>query len=505
MSRARIPFILVVVAVLAGAFVVERDRAPESPEPPTSETWRAAPLVPGDDVLSAAWYCAAGSSDAEGVADHTVLIANPGDDEREVELTVFPGTAGPVVVTVPVPAASLERVRLADHVEAPAVAALVEVDGGGVTVTHELVGPLGRAAAPCASTTSDVWHFAWGDTSSDARSLVALFNPFPADAVADFEFVTIDGVRRPLALTGVVVPGQSVVVVEVGTEIARRDQVSATVTARSGRLVAERLQLFDDAEEMLEGAEPRRGLTVGLGSPVPMPTWVFPGVRLVEGLDERVVVYNPNAATAEVDVEFLAVGVDTGVAPFELSIAPHGYEVLSLAEQARLGDLLADLDEVEATLVVRSLNDVSVVAERVTTVPTSSDGPGVAATTGIPLVGRHLVVVDPRPTDAPAASLVLWNPDPDELVTGTVTVVSRGVDRPLGGAGTFELAPGGRTALDLVDRVSGAGTSVLVIEANRPVAAATVARSSSPADRMAAVAVVGADDAEAPPSLLGDG
>src|SRR5690606_17727621 len=43
-SRARIPFILVVVAVLAGAFVVERDCAPESPEPPTSETWRAAPL-----------------------------------------------------------------------------------------------------------------------------------------------------------------------------------------------------------------------------------------------------------------------------------------------------------------------------------------------------------------------------------------------------------------------------------------------------------------------------
>jgi hypothetical protein len=500
-TRARIPFLIVLVVVLVGAFVVERDRPPQTPGPARVDTWRAAPLVGGDDVLNTAWYCAAGSSDPDGPADHTVVVANPGGEERSVGLTAFPGTADPVAIEVVVPAQSLERIRLADLVEAPAVAALVEVAGGGVAVSHELSGPLGRDSGPCASTSSTTWHFAWGDTSRDARSLVALFNPFPGDAVADFRFVTIDGPRAPQALTGVVVPGLSVVVVDIGAEIARRDHVSITVEARSGRLVAERLQAFDDAEEMLEGAEPRRGLAVDLGSPVPMDTWVFPAVRLADGLDERIVVYNPANATAEVDVEVLPVAAGMAVEPFELTLGPNSYEVLTLSEQARLDEML-DGGSVEATVVVRTLNDVAVVAERVTTVPTSAEGPGVAASRGLPLIGRHLLVVDPRPTDTDAASLVLWNPDPTELVTGTITVVSRGTSRPLEGQSSFELGPSGRIAVDLVRRVSGSGTSILVIEANRPVAGATVARTSGPADRLASEAVGRAGDAEAPPSLL---
>jgi hypothetical protein len=503
-TRARVPFVLLVVAVLVGAFVVELDRPPEEPAPPAVDAWRAAPLVGDDDVLNSAWYCAAGSTDPDGPADHTVVIANPGDAPRTLELTAFPGTGDPVGIDISVPAASVERVRLADLVEAPAVAALVEVAGGGVVVTHELVGPLGRDSGPCASTSSTSWHFAWGDTSRDARSLVALFNPFPGDAVADFRFVTIDGPRAPQALTGVVVPGLSVVVVDVGEEIARRDHVSTTVTSRTGRIVAERLQVFDDAEEMLEGADPRRGLTVDLGSPVPMETWILPAVRLVEGLDERVVVYNPGNATAEVDIEVLPAEPGLAVEPFELTLGPSSYEVLDLSDQARLDEVL-DAGAMEATVVVRSLNDVPVVAERVTTVPTTAEGAGLAASAGIPLTGRHLVVVDPRPVDADAASLMLWNPDGSELVTGTITVVARGVRRPLDVQGSFELAPSGRLTVDLVERVSGAGTSMLVIEASRPIAAATVARTSGPADRLASAAIARAGDAQAPPSLLGSG
>jgi hypothetical protein len=500
-TRARIPFVVVVIAVLAAAFVVERDTAPEPAAVPGADTWRAAPLVGDDQVLNSVWYCAAGSADAEGPADHTVIIANPGPTDREVEVSAFPGTSDRVTTTVSVPAEGLERVRLGDLVEAPAVAALVEVSGGGVVVSHELVGPLGRDSGPCASTTSATWHFAWGDTSRDARSLVALFNPFPGDAVADFRFVTIDGPRQPQALTGVVVPGHSVVVVDVGAEIARRDQVSATVTTRTGRVVAERLQIFDDSEEILEEADPRRGLALSLGSPVPMETWVFPSVRLVENLREAVVVYNPGNATAEVDIEFLPSAAGLAVEPFELTLAPNSYEVLVLADQARLGDLLDD-GEVEATVVVRSLNDVAVVAERVTTVPTTAEAPGVTAGPGIPLVGRRLVVVDPRPSGVDAATLVLWNPDPDELVTGTISVVARGVRRPLDGGGTFELAPAGRLTIDLVQRVTGAGTSILVIESSRPIAAATTSRASAPADRLGSNAVGRGGDAEAPPSLL---
>jgi hypothetical protein len=502
MSRARIPFIVVMVGALTAAFLVERDQAPSPPVPAALDLFRAAPMVAAADVLGSTWYCAAGSSDGEGPADHTVVVANPTDTDRHVELTAFPGQASPVATELVVPAGGLERVRVSDIVESPATAVMVEIPGGELAVTHDLVGPTGRDSGPCASTSSQVWHFAWGDTSRDARSLVALFNPFPGDAVVDFRFVTIDGPRSPQALSGVVVPGQSVVVVDVGAEIARRDQVSATVTARSGRVVAERLQSFDDTEEMLEGAEPRRALTVDLGTPVPMETWIFPSVRLVEGLTERVVIYNPGQATAEVDLEVLTTDPGQAVEPFELTVPPNGYEVLVLSTQARLTELLDD-GPLEATLVVRSLNDVPVVAERVTQVPTSADGPGVSATAGTPLVGRRLVVVDPRPAGAEAATLTLVNLDTTELVSGSITVLSRGVSRPLEGSGVFELGPAGRLTVDLVGRVSGSATSILLIETNRPVAAGVVTRTSGPADRIAHEAIVASGDAEPPSWGLG--
>src|SRR5690606_19871749 len=122
-----------------------------------------------------------------------------------------------------VPARSVERIDLVDLAEGSAVAALVEVDGGAVVVTHHVVGPLGRDSGPCSSVSSDVWHFAWGDTSRGSASLIALFNPFPGDAVVDFSFVTSDGVREPQALTGMVVPAGSVIVADVGAEVRRRE------------------------------------------------------------------------------------------------------------------------------------------------------------------------------------------------------------------------------------------------------------------------------------------
>ena len=502
MTRARVPFILVVLALFAVALVIEQDQETEQAAAPDLGVARSAPMTGSPDVLGSTWYCAAGSSDEEGVADHTVVIANSAERDLRAEVTAFPGQATPVSASVEVAANSIERLRVAELVAAPATAVMVEADGGELAVTHELEGPLGRDSGPCASASSDIWHFAWGDTSRDARSLMALFNPFPGDAVVDFSFVTIDGSREPQALTGVVVPGRSVVVADVGAEVARRDQVSATVTARTGRVVAERLQTFDDTEEMLEGADPRRGLTVDLGVPVPAEVWVHPAVRLAEGLVETVVVYNPGPATAEVDVEVLLGDRGLGgVEPFELSVPPNRYATVELTDQPRLLEHLTD-GPLDATVVVRSLNDVAVVAERTSMVPTTANVPGMRASVGMPVVGRHLVVVDPRPGGSEAVSFAVVNLDPDRLVTGSISVRSRGVDRPLDGYGEIELAPGGRLIVDdLIDRVSGAGTSILVIETSHPVAAGMSGRGGDPPDRFASVAIARADDAELPPGL----
>ncbi|MFP3906207.1 MAG: DUF5719 family protein [Acidimicrobiales bacterium] len=504
MTRARVPFIVVVLGLLVVALVAERDRDRDpAPSPPDDfGVSRVEPMVASADVLGSTWYCPAGSAGEEGPADHTVIIANPTDRDRRARLTAFPGQDDPVGAEVEVEANSLERVQVSELVTAPAVAVMVELDGGEMAVSHELVGPTGADSGPCASTSSDTWHFAWGDTSADARSLFALFNPYPGDAVVDFQFLTVDGPREPQALTGVVVPGRSVVVVDAGAEVARRDQVSATATARSGRVIVERLQTFDDTEERLEGEDPRRAVTTDLGVPEPMPLWVYPSVRLVEGLTERVVVYNPGDATAEVDVEVLLSDPELGgVEPFELTIAPNRYEVVDLTDQPRLVDRFVD-GAITATVVVRSLNDVPVVAERVTTVASSAEGPGITASSGSALVGRRLLLIDPRTRGTDAAALTLINLDPDRLVSGSVSIRSRGTERPLDGFEDFEIGPSGRETIDdLVDRVSGAGTSMLVIESSHPLAAGIASRRSDPSDRSAQVAIPFADDAELPQGM----
>ncbi len=504
--RSRAALVIVLALAFAGAGLVERDRSPGATEAPSAGYGRVAPMVASEDVLGSTWYCAAGSSDADGPADHTVVISNPSALDREATITVVPGTADPVTVVVEVPAATLERVQLAEVVEAPAAAAMVEIDGGGVAVTHELVGPTGADRGPCASTSADTWHFAWGDTSVDARSLVALFNPFPGDAVVDFDFVTVDGSRAPQALTGIVVPGQSVVVADVGAEVTRRDQVSATVTARSGRIVAERIQSFDDAQEMLEGAEPRRGLAVDLGVSEPMEIWVHPGARLAEGATERMVIYNPGSSTAEIDVEVLIADPEWGgIEPFELTVAPQRYEVLDLSDQPRLAERFED-EPIEATVLVRSLNGVPVVAERVTIVPTSANGPGVSASTGSPLLGRSQLVVDPRPQGSEDPIVSLVNPHAEGIVTGSIRLLARGTDRGLEGFEDFEIPAGGRLLLDdLGDQVTAAGASMLVIESSRPLAIGNRTRIDDPADRSSGGALVFSDTAELPPDILASG
>jgi hypothetical protein len=507
-TRARLPLVVVLVVLLVGALAIERDHEVASGVSAEPELIRAAPTAASPDVLGSTWYCAAGSAGGDDGADHTVLIANPGTETRQARITAFPGQADPVEVDLDVAADVVERVRVGDLVDDPA-SVMVEVDGGEVAVSHELTGPTGTDTGSCASSASDLWHFAWGDTSRDARALYAVFNPFPGDAVVDFGFVTIDGARQPQALAGIVVPAQSVVVVDAAAEVARRDQVSATVTARSGRVVVERIQTFDDDEEMLEGFEPRRGLTVDLGVPMPMESWVHPSVRLVEGLSDRVVVYNPGSATAEVDIEVLVGGqAQGGIEPFELTVPPNRYEMLDLSDQPRLAELFLDeaVDAIDATVVVRSLNGVPVVAERVTVVPTAAQGPGVVASTGTPVVGRRQIVVDPRPDGSEAAALVLFNPDPERLVTGAISIRSRGTARSLDGYAEFELGPGGRLSVDdIVDRVSGEGNSMLVIESTHPIAVGTTARRSDPADRLSGVAIGRGDDVVLPPAVFGGG
>ena len=147
-----------------------------------------------------------------------------------------------------------------------------------------------------------------------------MFNPFPETAVVDMTFAVPEGARRPNELQAFPVDGGSVVVVDVGAVVTRYGQVSAAVTARSGRIVVDRIQTFD-------GSAGPRGMDVTLGAPRPGPLWFFPSGITGDGVSEVFSVFNPDEeSTAEVDLEVALEDPATNgaVDPFEISVPPSG-------------------------------------------------------------------------------------------------------------------------------------------------------------------------------------
>ena len=487
----------------------------------------AMPVVAPTSAATSTWYCTAGTAAPDGMADHTVVMANPGDADRVATVTVLAGDlrrpdvppAGalpaPVVRQVPVAAGQRVALRLGDVLQAPLAAAVVEVDGGGVAVEHEVSGPQGADVTPCSSFAAPAWHFAWGTTTRDARELVVFFNPFPSPATIDGVFMTEDGPREPTRLQGFPVPPRSVVGIALGDDVTRSEQVAATFRARSGRVVVERLTQHD-------GSLGVRGLTLGLGAPEAASTWVFAGgeasvpspVTPAPGADltttttsstttttaasttttsastgasaadrdddvatsEKIVVYNPGEERAKVEVR-LQPGADAegGVPqPFHLTVAGGGYEVIDYGAQPRVSP------GVDHATVVHATNGVPVVVERVTvdTIPQPPPPAGrrrtapqpppgeMTASMGAPYAARDWTFPTLSLSDGGTAGFAVYNPDPDHAVR----VELRALGDSAEGTGTtvVRVPAGGRAGIPFDPFVAAAADGV-VVRAPRPV------------------------------------
>ena len=360
------------------------------------------------------------------------------------------------------------ELRLGDLVPAPLVAALVEADGGPVAVEHRVTGPHGVDVGPCASASAPVWHLASGATTRDARDVLVLFNPFPTDAIVDITFNTDAGSREPVRFQGFPVAAGTVVGVDIGDDVARESQVSATLRTRAGRVVAERLQEFD-------GSLGPEGLAVALGVPEASTAWAFPDGAVDDSHTERIVVYNPGGERAEVEVRVLPTtdGSKPAPQPFRLSVRAGTFAVVDYGAEDRV------VPGVEHATVVRSTNGVPVVVERATTQAGERDGDddtddgddegGEAA--GDVTSGPGAVVAATRwafpsslGTDAAEVRIVAFNPDPERSVRVALLTVANGGKTEVDGAHGVEVPPGGRVALH--DRAHGVAW---VVEAETPV------------------------------------
>ncbi|MDQ1437917.1 MAG: hypothetical protein QOK43_1546 [Acidimicrobiaceae bacterium] len=343
----RVVVVAMLVALLIAAVVIDRT------EKPGSSTVRTRPGVDQPEStpvssLSSSWYCPGGNADG-GALNGAVTVMNPRDEGVHGTITAIPSQGDKVSQTFDLGPRSARRFVLAELVKAPWAAALVDFDGGGAVVEQMVGNPTEYDVSACSPTASSTWYFPWGSTAKDASLTLALFNPFPDDAIVDLAFATGEGRRVPGDFEGIVVPAESVVPVDIGAHVRRQDVVSTEVKVRAGRVVA-----GQDMARTVPGAS---GVSSSLGAPQLGDTWYFPDGLAADGVVERYEVFNPTGREARVDIE---VALEQGEAePFELTIPAQGRFTLAANTESRIPK------NVPHAAVARSVNGVPVVVARV--------------------------------------------------------------------------------------------------------------------------------------------
>ncbi len=472
MNAFRLPGLLVVVGLLAGALTIDQSRA--EPELVVQQIRAPGPAVSPDDARSSTWFCAASTSTADGLADSAVVLANTMLSDATAAVSVFVGSAEPQVdapvteLVVPLPAQSLTNLRLADLAPNSAVVSLaVEVDGGGVVVDKISSGPTGVDRSACAIDGSREWVVTSGSTVPGSRLQLVVFNPFPDDAVVDIDFVSEVGARSPEDFVALHIPARSSRVLEIGDVFAASESITTFVRVRSGRVVAEGIQSFD-------GTESPSGLSVITGAPATAERWTFAGISPAAG-PARVVVVNPSETRVRVDVEVYPSGSERFVEPFAVVLQPGQSDVVDLSSAGRLSGISS------FTLVARSLDGPLIVAGMEQRPAVDEPDPldaiveaevidlpstGFASSVGQAVAARSLFTVVDVSDDDERSALHIFNPAQDTFVTMKATVSVDGASRDL----RLEVGPQRTLRVPLAEL--GTGQYVIEIEASGPVIAA---------------------------------
>lgn len=452
--RSRTVVVAVVVVVLAVAAVL----AASAPEPSKPAALPTGPRVPAAGEVGA-WYCAEGTSTADGRADERVYVANIGREPSRAVLTVFSGAdQTPKVTSFDVPGGSVHEVHLADVLAVAEPGVLVEVRGGRAVVSHGVTGNGDAGIGPCAREPAEQWQFAGATTAKGATLWLALFNAFSDDAIVDVRFLTDKGPVEPEALQGFVVPRRTRVTVPVH-DFARRDNLVATdVMVRRGRVVAEQSLVLD-------GTDGRKGLALTLGVPAAARRWEVATGLLASGRTQTLAIANPGTEPALVRVAPRLDG-DAEVAPIELLVPVRSVVPV---------DLTVIPPDIGFSLAVRSEQPVIAETTMALSAPQVVADRGLATALGSPEVARRWVVSPARASDRSRDLVTVLNPGSRRAVF-TVRVVFDGDVEIVGDINErIALAPGERRVLDLAEAGVPAGAA-LVVSGNRGLVVERVAQ-----------------------------
>lgn len=461
MKVARLAALTVVVlAIVAMASMWSGRTSPES----ASVERASVPDLRTDVSLPVTWYCAAGTAAAP--MTNLVYLSNPTDKTVGAHITGYIGTGALAPTDVEVPPGGPHTFDVSTLGDATA-SVVVESPEPTLTVDHQLSTAGYGDRGACRRSTSDAWYFPALSTTRDAGAVLTLFNPFPGDAGVDIEIGLDTGTRTPTSVTGVVVPAGTSKTIDLGAQgiAERRDQFTAVVHSRSGRVIAEVAQSFD-------GSLGPKGLQLSFGVPAPQRSWAFAGGFTGAGAAERVIVQNPGDQRASVLVQVTPYGAATNPPePLDVTVEAHRYAVIDLSAETRIPGVGYHSIQVES--------DQPVIVARTTTLsgpPDAAADPavqarpalsrGVAISTGTPVAARAWTVPAIDAGAAPVPVVMVHNPGVG-IAKVTMSSVSAGASTDVGDAAGVEVAPGDSVAVPLP--AGGGAEATIQVRSTEPV------------------------------------
>lgn len=308
----RWPIVVLVVAALV-AFVVVGRNPPTPAESVFSQVatpWM--PAVQAAEGVGSTWFCpGVPAAGVTGTAGEIVAVNPTGAPMRAVisALGVAPSStptttvAGDAATTVAAPAStttvdiaagSVHRQNVAELVNAPFAAVVVEFSTGGGFVEQVATTPVGDSSASsvsaCATSPSSTWYFAAGNTENDSVDTLVVSNPYDHSAVID---VSVDTPRGPRQIADALpVAAQSVRTIDLTAVIADQPWIGVVVEASRGGVVVGRSQTY--------GTPTLSGYSMTLGSPTLGTHWWFGYGQKAADVTTRFVIYNPGDDTVTV-------------------------------------------------------------------------------------------------------------------------------------------------------------------------------------------------------------
>lgn len=311
------------------------------------------------DRASSHWFFASGASTL-GV-DQRLLIYNPFPDEAVVRVS-FLTEAGVEtkgnLADVPVPSKRTTEIRINEFIRLERTLAVrIDTKRGRVTAWRLLYdnpdgGPTGVQMSLGAAAPSETWFFPDGAVGEGVDERIGLMNPTEEEATVTISLHGAGGkIVQPEELVAVVLPAgtaRQIVLNDVlGNAEKKIGGVSAIVQSTNGvKIVAERSIRYKTTELSGSAAE--------VGATAPSRSWFLPAATLNPSTD-TVVVMNPGAAPATIDLELLF----ENKAP----VSPADLQGRTLEPGGRLKIGIGEWTQLE-TALVRLTSTSPVVAER---------------------------------------------------------------------------------------------------------------------------------------------